>query len=144
MSDILLERGIKSPYLFSLISKRFQHNQPPAFEPFVVEDMPHMHRVVYDMYQEIVAAMNAQQQVQYTVHYFLKKRAMNEQTWKRPTTLLVATLLSRKLKKLGFFPLIVQLTAIKSHPTATCWSGRGTARRNGPIRARENRRADGK
>jgi hypothetical protein len=25
--------------------------------------MPHMHRIVYDMYQEIVAEMNAQQQV---------------------------------------------------------------------------------
>ena len=25
--------------------------------------MPHMHRIVYDMYQEIVAEMNARQQV---------------------------------------------------------------------------------
>jgi hypothetical protein len=40
----------------------FQYNQGPAFEPFAVQDMPHMHRIVYDMYQEIVAEMNAQQQ----------------------------------------------------------------------------------
>jgi hypothetical protein len=46
---------------FSLLL--FQYNQAPAFEPFSVQDMPHMHRIVYDMYQEIVAEMNAQQQV---------------------------------------------------------------------------------
>ena len=46
-----------------ILLRVFQYNQGPAFEPFAVEDMPHMHRIVYDMYQEIVAEMNARQQV---------------------------------------------------------------------------------
>ena len=49
------------PYVFCFAV--FQYHQPPAFEPFAIQDMPHIHRIVYDMYQEVVAEMNAQQQV---------------------------------------------------------------------------------
>lgn len=61
--DQLTSRPLK---LFLALKEQYPptrlYDQPPTFEPYVIEDMPHIHRVVYDMYQEIVAAMNAQQQ----------------------------------------------------------------------------------
>ncbi|XP_046849502.1 RNA helicase aquarius-like isoform X2 [Xenia sp. Carnegie-2017] len=40
------------------------YNAAPTHGTFSVKDMPHMHRIVYDMYQTIVSEMNAQQQLE--------------------------------------------------------------------------------
>ena len=45
---------------FSFVFKR---GVPPAEQPFIVEDMPQMHRFVYDYYSHYVESLKAQREV---------------------------------------------------------------------------------
>lgn len=45
----------------------FKRGVPPAEAPFIVEDMPQMHRFVFDFYSQYVQSLRAQQQVRSTV-----------------------------------------------------------------------------
>ena len=45
----------------------FKRGAPPAEAPFVVEDMPQMHRFVFDFYSHYVQSLRAQQEVSLTV-----------------------------------------------------------------------------
>lgn len=47
-------------YIFSFVFKR---GVPPAEQPFIVEDMPQMHRFVYDYYSHYVESLKAQREV---------------------------------------------------------------------------------
>ena len=53
--------------LFLLIVTFFpfflQRGVPPAEAPFIVEDMPQMHRFVFDFYSQYVRSLRAQQEV---------------------------------------------------------------------------------
>ena len=51
-------------FFFSLVFKR---GVPPAEQPFIVEDMPQMHRFVYDYYSHYVESLRAQREVWLTV-----------------------------------------------------------------------------
>ena len=41
----------------------FKRGVPPAEQPFIVEDMPQMHRFVYDYYSHYVESLRAQREV---------------------------------------------------------------------------------
>lgn len=53
-------------FLFSFFPV-FKRGVPPAEQPFIVEDMPQMHRFVYDYYSHYVESLRAQREVRWTV-----------------------------------------------------------------------------
>ena len=57
-------------YVFSfsfLFFSVFKRGVQPAEQPFIVEDMPQMHRFVYDYYSHYVESLRAQREVRSTV-----------------------------------------------------------------------------
>ena len=49
--------------LFVCFLRPLQRGVQPSEAPFIVEDMPHLHRFVYDFYSQYVQSLRAQQQV---------------------------------------------------------------------------------
>ena len=56
-----------SPFLYHFVFLVFKRGVPPAEQPFIVEDMPQMHRFVYDYYSHYVESLRAQREVRLTV-----------------------------------------------------------------------------
>ena len=56
-------------HFFMIFSFVFKRGVPPAEQPFIVEDMPQMHRFVYDYYSHYVESLKAQREVWLTVKH---------------------------------------------------------------------------
>lgn len=73
------------PFNIACYLPSFKRGVPPAEAPFIVEDMPQMHRFVFDFYSQYVQSLRAQQQVRWTVLFcsclVLKCYGQNRALW---------------------------------------------------------------
>ena len=65
---LILNASPMTAFLLSLFPYHFffsvfKRGVPPAEQPFIVEDMPQMHRFVYDYYSHYVESLRAQREV---------------------------------------------------------------------------------